>query len=160
VLPTGAFLASPIDFWLLSACPSIHKKKVLIMKKIIPLILGSLLFFGTTACSQNPEASDTNGGVRSDQRESDTRAREQRDSLTTMVEGEQPLSGDLAVDVRNLLESNLPGSRLAVNVDVEEKTATVTGTVKSQEQFDRIQPLAMEVEGIELVNNNTEIKPD
>ncbi len=130
------------------------------MKKIIPLILGSLLFFGTTACSQNPEASDTNGGVRSDQRESDTRAREQRDSLTTMVEGEQPLSGDLAVDVRNLLESNLPGSRLAVNVDVEEKTATVTGTVKSQEQFDRIQPLAMEVEGIELVNNNTEIKPD
>jgi osmotically-inducible protein OsmY len=43
---------------------------------------------------------------------------------------------------------------------VEEKTATVTGTVKSQEQFDRIQPLAMEVEGIELVNNNTEIKPD
>ena len=130
------------------------------MKKIIPLILGSLLFLGATACSQNPEASDTDGGVRSDQRESDARAREQRDSLTTMVEGEQPLSGDLAVDVRNLLESNLPDSRLAVNVDVEEKTATVTGTVKSQEQFDRIQPLAMEVEGIELVNNNTEIKPD
>lgn len=130
------------------------------MKKIIPLILGSLLFLGATACSQNPEASDTDGGVRSDQRESDARAREQRDSLTTMVEGEQPLSGDLAVDVRNLLESNLPDSRLAVNVDVEAKTATVTGTVKSQEQFDRIQPLAMEVEGIELVNNNTEIKPD
>ncbi|MBD2426413.1 BON domain-containing protein [Phormidium sp. FACHB-1136] len=130
------------------------------MKKIIPLILGSLLFLGANACSQNPEASDTDGGVRSDQRESDARAREQRDSLTTMVEGEQPLSGDLAVDVRNLLESNLPDSRLAVNVDVEAKTATVTGTVKSQEQFDRIQPLAMEVEGIELVNNNTEIKPD
>ena len=130
------------------------------MKKIIPLILGSLLFLGANACSQNPEASDTDGGVRSDQRESDARAREQRDSLTTMVEGEQPLSDDLAVDVRNLLESNLPDSRLAVNVDVEEKTATVTGTVKSQEQFDRIQPLAMEVEGIELVNNNTEIKPD
>lgn len=130
------------------------------MKKMIPLILGSLLFLGTTACSQNPEAGDTNSDVRSDQRESDSRAREQRDSLTTMVAGEQPMSGDLAVDVRNLLESNLPDSRLAVSVDVEEKIATVTGTVKSQEQFDKVQLLAMEIEGIELVNNNTEIKPD
>lgn len=130
------------------------------MKKITPLILSSLLFLGATACSQNPEANDQNNGVRSDQRESDARAREQRDNLTPTAEEDQPMSGDLAVDIRNLLESNLPGSRLAVNVDTEGRTATVTGTVKTQEQFDKIQSLAMEIEGIELVNNNTEIKPD
>jgi|688.fasta_scaffold681252_1 hyperosmotically inducible protein len=130
------------------------------MNKVVPIILGSLLFFGATACSQQPEANDANSGVRSDQRESDTRAREQRDSLSPMTEGEQLSSDDLAADVRNLLESNLPGSRLAVNVDVEERSATVTGTVKNQEQFDKIQALAMEVEGVDFVNNKTEINPE
>ncbi len=130
------------------------------MNKVVPIILGSLLFFGATACSQQPEANDANSGVRSDQRESDTRAREQRDSLSPMTEGEQLSSDDLAADVRNLLESNLPGSRLAVNVDVEERSATVTGTVKNQEQFDKIQVLAMEVEGVDFVNNKTEINPE
>jgi osmotically-inducible protein OsmY len=77
-----------------------------------------------------------------------------------MTEGEQLSSDDLAADVRNLLESNLPGSRLAVNVDVEERSATVTGTVKNQEQFDKIQALAMEVEGVDFVNNKTEINPE
>ena len=130
------------------------------MNKVVPIILGSLLFLGATACSQQPEANDANSGVRSDQRESDTRAREQRDSLSPMTEGEQLSSDDLAADVRNLLESNLPGSRLAVNVDVEERSATVTGTVKNQEQFDKIQALAMEVEGVDFVNNKTEINPE
>jgi osmotically-inducible protein OsmY len=130
------------------------------MKKIVPVILGSLLFLGAAACSQQPEANDANGGVRSDQRESDTRAREQRDSLSPITEGEQVSSGDLAVDVRNLLESNLPGSRLAVNVNVDERSATVTGSVKTQEQFDQVQALATEVEGIDSVDNKTEIKPD
>lgn len=131
------------------------------MKKIAPFILGSLLLLGATACGQQPEANDPGNDVmRSDQRESDTRAREQRDSLSPRADGEQPRSSDIAVDVRNLLESNLLGSRLAVNVDAEERSATVTGTVKTQEQFDRVQPLAMEIEGVDLVNNNTEIKPD
>jgi osmotically-inducible protein OsmY len=49
---------------------------------------------------------------------------------------------------------------LAVNVDVEERSATVTGTVKNQEQFDKIQALAMEVEGVDFVNNKTEINPE
>lgn len=130
------------------------------MKKTVPIILGSLLFFGATACSQQPEANDANSGVRSEQRESDTRAREQRDSLNPMAEGEQLDSGDLAVDVRNLLESNLPGSRLAVSVDVEGRAATVTGTVKTQEQFNQVQALAMQVEGVNFVDNKTEIKPE
>lgn len=130
------------------------------MKKVVPIILGSLLFFGATACSQQPEANDANSGVRSDQRESDSRAREQRDSLSPMAEGEQLSADDVATDVRNLLESNLPGSRLAVNVNVEERSATVTGTVKNQEQFDKIQALAIEVEGVDSVDNKTEIKPE
>jgi hyperosmotically inducible protein len=167
-------------------------KKILIMKKVIPLVLGSFLFLGATACGQNPDTATTDGGVRSDQIESDARAREQRDGTTSAAdneqqttttddgvrsdqiesdarardqrdganpgtEGEQQTTGDLAVEVRNSLESQLPGSRLAVDVDGDNGMATINGTVLSQAQFDQIKPLAMTFEGIKSVDVKAEI---
>lgn len=54
------------------------------MKKIMPLMLGSLLLLGTTACTENPDTNVATDGddVRSDQLESDARARAQRDSMS------------------------------------------------------------------------------
>lgn len=145
------------------------------MKKIIPLVLGSFLLLGATAaCSESSDtaatdsatsdtaatdsaASDTtatDSGVRSDQLESDARAREQRDGNPA-----QQTSGDLAVDVRNSLESELPGSRLAVDVDDDSGMATIDGTVVTQEQFNEIEPLVMAFEGIQSVDINAEVSP-
>ncbi|WP_008314666.1 BON domain-containing protein [Leptolyngbya sp. PCC 6406] len=128
------------------------------MKKIIPLMLGSLLLLGATACSEEANTSGTEDGVRSEQRESDQRAREQRDGMGLTSDNEQKMLGDVAVEARNTLETNLPGSRLAVNI--EDGIATVEGTVTTQEQFDEIEPLAMGVEGIESVNVEVEVKPN
>lgn len=162
------------------------------MKKVIPLVLGSFLFLGATACGQNPDtattddgvrndqiASDdragdqrdgmnpvaegeqqtaaTDDGVRADQRESDARARDQRDGMNPMAEGEQQTTGDLAVDMRNALEMNLPGSRLAVNIDDDNGMATIDGTVLSQAQFDQVEPIVMAFEGINSVDVKAEI---
>jgi len=128
------------------------------MKKMIPLVLGSLLLLGATACSDKSDTAATDGGsIRSDQRESDARAREQRDSMNPAADSEQRTAEDLAVDMRNSLESNLPGSRLAVDVDGDSGMATVDGSVLSQAQFDEIEPLAMAFEGIKSVDVKAEI---
>lgn len=130
------------------------------MKKMIPLVLGSLLLLGATSCSEKTDPTATDGGVRSDQLASDARARDQRDGTNSVAEGEPQTTGDLAVDIRNSLESDLPGSRLAVNVDGENGMATVDGTVVNQEQFDKIEPLVMAFEGINSVENKAKINPN
>jgi len=133
-------------------------KKVLAMKKMIPFVLGSFLLLGATACNENPNTSATDGNdVRSGQRESDARARDQRSDLNPTTDSGQQNTGDLAVDVRNSLESKLPGSRLAVNVDGNNGMATIDGSVVNQEQFDEIKPLVMAFEGIKSVDVKAEI---
>ncbi|MGB3491618.1 MAG: BON domain-containing protein [Elainellaceae cyanobacterium] len=128
------------------------------MKKMSLLVLGSLLFLGAAACSKGSDTAATDdNGIRSEQRESDDRAREQRDDMNPLADDEQQTTGDLAVDVRNSLESNLPGSRLSVDVDDESGMATIDGTVLTQEEFDEIEPLAMAVKGIKSVDVNAEI---
>lgn len=129
------------------------------MKTMIPFVLGSFLLLGATACTEN---SDTNvatdgDGVRSDQIESDARAREQRDDADPTADSGQRTAEDVAVDIRNSLENNLPGSRLAVDVDGDNGMATIDGTVQTQEQFDEIEPLVMAFEGIQSVDINAEV---
>lgn len=131
------------------------------MKKMIPLVLGSLLLLGATAaCSETSDTAANNDGVRSDQIESDARAREQRDGANPVADGEQQTPEDLAVDVRNSLESDLPGSRLAVQVNGDNGMATIDGTVLTQEQFDEIEPLVMAFEGIKSVDIKVDIRPN
>ena len=141
------------------------------MKTMIPFVLGSFLLLGATACTEN---SDTNvatdgDGVRSDQIQSDARAREdrgnvtsatdndQRGNATVATDGSQRTAEDVAVDIRNSLENNLPGSRLAVDVDGDNGRATVDGTVQTQAQFEEIEERVMAFEGIRSVDNKTEV---
>jgi osmotically-inducible protein OsmY len=131
------------------------------MKKIITLVLGSLLLLGATACTENSNTTAKDGeGVRSNQIESDARARDQRERTNSATGSDQQTTGDLAVDVRNSLESKLPGSRLAVDVDDGNGMATIDGTVVSQKQFDEIKPLVMAFDGIKSVNVKAEVKPN
>lgn len=127
------------------------------MKRIIPLMLGSVLLLGATACSESADTAAPDNGVRSDQRESDVRARDQRDGMNPVTEGGQRTSEDLAVDVRNSLESSLPGSRLAVDIDDSNGMATIDGTVLDQAQFDEIESRVMAFEGINSVDIRAEI---
>jgi hyperosmotically inducible periplasmic protein len=149
------------------------------MKKLTMLLITGLILASATAC-QNPartsssapdnteqaaEAPDTgtaetNQGdatndVRQRQIESDIRAREQRNDAT----GDDAVraDGDLESEVRGKLEANLPASQLAV--EAKDGTVKITGTVPTEEQLARIEPLAKEIKGVTVVTVDAKVAP-
>lgn len=149
------------------------------MKKLASILVSSVLLVSAVACSnvaktnanapndttkvgQPPEQDEaqTNQGdatsdVRRDQLNSDIRAREQRNDATG---GDVARAdGDLESEVRSKLEANLPASQLAVKA--KDGAVTISGTVPTQPQYDRIQPLAQEIKGVKNVVVNVEVVP-
>lgn len=149
------------------------------MKKLTPLLL-TVLLLGAAACgtdtartnreapdettrtvqAPSPETAreakeDATSQVRRDQLDADIRAREQRDQA--LGTGGTRADADLASQVRSKLEANLPASLLTV--EANEGTVTVSGTVPTQQQWDRIQPLAQEIRGVERVNVLARVAP-
>lgn len=146
------------------------------MKKLAAFLIGTTLLLGTVSCTtaktstqapndttnvgQAPEQDEaqTNQGdatsdVRRDQLESDIRAREQRNNATG---GDADRAeGDLESEVRSKLEANLPASQLAV--DAKDGVVTISGTVPTQPQYERIEPLAKEIKGVQDVVVNVEV---
>ena len=149
------------------------------MKKFIPLIIGSLLVVGTVGCQDaaktssdapsspgetvaSPAASsaeqtknDATSEVRRDQLNSDIRAREQRNNVTGGDANRA--EGDLKSEVRSKLEANLPASKLGI--EAKDGAVTVSGTVPTQEQLQRVEPLAKEIKGVTSVKVNVTVKP-
>jgi len=149
------------------------------MKKIVPFIIGSLLVVGAIGCQdtaktssgapdtttenvQAPDAQtaeqikdDATSEVRRDQLNSDIRAREQRNNITG---GDADRTdGDLQSEVRSKLEANLPASKLGV--EAEDGAVTVVGTVPTEEQLQRIEPLAKEIKGVQSVRVDARVAP-
>ncbi|MBD3884073.1 BON domain-containing protein [Phormidium tenue FACHB-886] len=149
------------------------------MKKIATFLLSSILLVSAAACAntakttasapdtagetvQSPDVdtAQTNEGdgtseVRERQIESDIRAREGRNDLTG--DDTERADGDLNSEVRGKLEANLPASQLAV--DAKDGVVTISGTVPTQEQLDRIEPLAKEIKGVKEVNVQATVAP-
>ncbi|MBD2743882.1 BON domain-containing protein [Coleofasciculus sp. FACHB-1120] len=149
------------------------------MNKITPFLLGGFLLF-TAACGTNVSRTDSNAPdspgetigtpsaenaregkqestsqVRRDQLDADIRAREQRDQALT--NDNQRTDADLASEVRSKLEANLPASFLTVKAN--EGVVIVAGTVPTQEQYQRIEPLAREIRGVKDVNIQAKVQP-
>jgi chromosome segregation ATPase len=149
------------------------------MKKITLLILSSILFVGAATCSdiaktsadapnstkktgESPTAETTQSGqndatskVRRDQLNSDIRANEQRNDATN---GDiNRADGDLSSEVRSKLEANIPNGNLTV--DAKDGAVVVSGTVPTQEQLDKIEPLAKEIKGVMNVNVAAKVAP-
>jgi hyperosmotically inducible periplasmic protein len=149
------------------------------MKNLIGLMLGGALLLGAVACTEtaqtNTEApdqpnqaaeapdqetaqttqDDATSDVRKNQLESDIRAREQRNDVTG---GDADRAdGDLESEVRSKLEANLPASQLSV--EAKDGTVTVRGTVPTEEQLQRVEPLAREIKGVQNVAVEAEVAP-
>lgn len=104
-----------------------------------------------TQTAQNDAQSD----VRQNQLDSDIRAREQRNNITG---GDADRAdGDLQSEVRSKLEANIPNSQLTV--DAKDGAVTVGGTVQSQDQLAKIEPLAKEIKGVSSVAINVTVAP-
>lgn len=139
------------------------------MKKIIPVFLGGLLLAGLAACNaktasdapnstanngQPPAAStantnknDATSEVRKKQIESDIRAREQRNEVAGNPN--ERSDNDLKSEVRGKLEVNIPQSKLTV--DSKDGVVTVAGTVPTQNDLNKIEPLAKQIKGVKSV---------
>ncbi len=146
------------------------------MNKVTSALLATVLLLGGVACTArtsgdapdsaaSPEADlnattaetnqdDATSELRRRQLNSDIRAREQRNNATG---GDaHRADGDLESEVRSKLEANLPASELTV--DAQEGVITISGTVVDQAQFDKIEPLASEIKGVESVAVNANLK--
>lgn len=150
------------------------------MKKLFPLLISGFLVIGAFGCEsgvektsteapnttnqvgETPEAEtaqqnqgDATSEVRRKQLDSDIRAREQRNNATG---GDADRAdADLESEVRSKLEANLPASQLAV--EAEEGVVKVSGTVPTQEQLQKIQPLAQEIKGVKQVEVSATVAP-
>ncbi|BAZ88203.1 BON domain-containing protein [Dolichospermum compactum] len=149
------------------------------MKKITPLVLSSILLLGTVACDNNAKTSsnapdsteqagkvvtdktvqtdkkDATSQVRRDQLNADIRAREQRN--LTQGGGTDRASTDLASEVRSKLEANIPTGQLTVAA--KDGAIVVGGTVQTQEQLNKIDPLAKQIKGVKSVKVLAKVAP-
>jgi len=144
----------------------------------LPLIFSLLLMATISACSQEkttsdaPNSTNNNGQkstaenakntqndaqseTRKKQLESDIRAREQRNNIGG--DPQKRVEGDLASEVRNKLEANIPSSKLTV--DAKNADITVSGVVTTQEQLNKIKPLAMQIKGVNSVVVKAVVNP-
>ncbi len=150
------------------------------MNKLTPILLSGLLLFGSAACSDGAKTSadapnsttenrtspppaetvqktqgDATSDVRRAQANSDIRAREQRNNVT----GGDAIraDGDLKSEVRSKLEVNITKGELTV--EAKDGLVTVGGTVPSQKDLAKIEPLAKEIKGVKQVNVTAVVAP-
>jgi osmotically-inducible protein OsmY len=150
------------------------------MNKLTIPLLSTFLLLGAVACdasrtSQQAPPSTENSGqvanqeeaseakedatsdIRRNQLNSDIRAREQRNNAFNSGQAQNRDDDNLASEVRSKLEANLPASALAV--EAKNGVVTVSGTVPTQEQYNRIGNLAQEIKGVQAVNVKAKVAP-
>jgi hypothetical protein len=144
------------------------------MKKLTTVFLTSLLIIGTVACSNldktsadapdrpgvttnaptKPEAQQDLGDARSQirrkQLDEDIQAREQRNDFFDNGSAKNRPDSDIASEVRDKLEANLPSSELTI--DAQKGIVTVAGTVPTPEQLAKIKSLTEQIKGVRGVN--------
>ncbi|HEY9608410.1 BON domain-containing protein [Allocoleopsis sp.] len=150
------------------------------MKKLTTFLLSGVLLFGAAACTNNAktaadapnttEASpttptqeaakdaqqDAQSQTRRDQLNADIRAREQRNNVTG---GDtKRAEGDLESEVRSKLEANIPNGQLVVKAE-DNGTVTVSGTVPTKAQLDKIPTLTKQIKGVKGVNVKATVAP-
>jgi osmotically-inducible protein OsmY len=150
------------------------------MNKLTPFLLTGILLFGAVGCSEGAKTSadapnsttqtaassppaetvqktqgDATSDVRKAQANSDIRAREQRNNVT----GGDAIraDGDLKSEVRSKLEVNITKGQLTV--EAKDGLVTVGGTVPSQKDLAKIEPLAKEIKGVKNVNVTAVVAP-
>lgn len=152
------------------------------MKKLTTFLLSGVLLFGAVACANDvktsadapntteaspkaPEADeaksaqeDAQSKVRRDQLNSNIRATEQRNNALNDGKAESRDDEAIASEVASKLEANLPASALLVD-GKENGLVIVSGTVPTQQQFDKIESLAKQIKGVKTVQVKATVAP-
>ena len=150
------------------------------MKKFTTFLLSGVLLFGAVACANDaktsadapntteasptaPEADeakdaqeDAQSQVRRDQLNANIRATEQRNNALNQGSAEGRDDEAVASEVASKLEANLPASALIVD-GKENGLVIVSGTVPTQEQLAKIEPLAKQIKGVKEVQIKAQV---
>ena len=126
------------------------------MKTLTSVLLSSLLLVSTVACNNVPASQITaDAEVRRKQLNADIRAREQR--IKARGRDAERSDDDIKSQARRKLEANLPASQ--ITVDAKDGNVSIAGTVPSQPQYQRIEPLAKEIYGVKNVAVKVTVVP-
>lgn len=144
------------------------------MKKVVTFLSASILLFSVAACNEAKKTSsvapdsttekievpnareardakeDATSETRRRQLNADIKAREQRNNALNQGSAENRADEDIASEVRSKLEANLPASALVV--EAKGGDVTVTGSVPTKQQFNKIGNLVEEIKGVKNVN--------
>ncbi|PAX58406.1 BON domain-containing protein [Brunnivagina elsteri] len=151
------------------------------MKKAIALFTSSILLISLVACTDAKKTSnvapdstkdnvevpnaqeaqssqeDATSETRRRQLNADIKAREQRNNGLNQGAAVNRANKDVASEVRSKLEANIPASALVV--EAKDGIVTVTGSVPTQQQFNKITKLAQEIKGVKSVIVKAVIAP-
>ncbi len=139
------------------------------MKKFIPLLISGILVTGAVGCGEEAAKTGSEPGATNEALQPSAREASETEGLNqplqepasvpgaetapvdpTASTEENPLESDLSKEVSKKLKEKLPTSNL--EVQETEGVVSVGGTVSSQEEFQQIEPLTKEVEGVTGVN--------
>ena len=102
-----------------------------------------------SSASTQATKDDAQNQIRKNQLNSDIRANEQRNNAANGGSNANRSGGALQSEVRDKLEANIPGSKLAVQA--KDGAVTIVGTVPKQQDLSKIEPLAMQIKGVTKV---------
>jgi hyperosmotically inducible periplasmic protein len=153
------------------------------MKKLTTFLLSGVLLIGVAACGNDtektsadapsttqasPEAPDADAAqqtqkdaqseVRRKQLNSDIRAKEERNNALNQGAAQGRDEDTLASEVRSKLEANIPAGQLVIEGE-DNGVITVSGTVPTQQQLAKIEPLAKQIKGVQTVNVKATVAP-
>jgi len=142
------------------------------MKKLIPLLVSSILVVGTFGCQEAPktgsETPSTNEGAQAPVKpasqtnqtadkttpsavSSDTKVKTDAEKMAVTK-----ANGDLKTEVSKKLNKGLPGNKL--EVENQEGEIILKGTASSVEELQKAETLAKEVQGVKLVKVEAKVE--
>jgi hyperosmotically inducible periplasmic protein len=118
------------------------------MKKLIPFIISGVLVIGAVGCdsgTKNAEAPGTTNEAAAPAKEASQTTTGKATTASTTKVAETGLAGE----VSKKLKDSLPGSNLST--EIKDGVVTVKGTVPSEAELKKIEPLVSKLKGVKSV---------
>ncbi|MEH2458710.1 BON domain-containing protein [Nostoc sp.] len=142
------------------------------MKKLIPLLVSSILVVGTFGCQEAPKTGSETPNTTNEAAQAPATPASQINQTTTNVPAKKTTpsvastdaektaatkaKGDLKTEVSKNLNKGLPGNKL--QVENKEGEIILKGTAASKEELQKAETLAKEVEGVKTVKVEAKVE--
>ncbi|MDM9384816.1 BON domain-containing protein [Chlorogloeopsis sp. ULAP01] len=126
------------------------------MKGLFPFLMTAIVLVGTLGCQQ--EANNTGSQTpKTTQAPAKNASQTSQTAKKTTATSKAP-TGNITAAVNKHLQEKLPGSKLEA-VDNKNGAVTVKGTVPSQADLKKVEPLTKEVQGVKTVKVEAKVAP-